>query len=146
MVISINVVVDADQVIREVAFCHVEDSDKAPTGAVVEDSPITPLLEIETLALMEEEGTPQAAAREFAASNVIKWVTLQRTAGPPSGKHPAVAVVDKLDASRIECMLSATRWPNANKKKSARLPARLATGRTESTRFALAVTGPRRFI
>ena len=109
MVISINVVVDADQVITEVARFHAEDSDKTPTGAVGEDSPITSLLEIGTLALMEEEGTPQAAAREFAASIVIKWVISRKTAGPLSGKHLAVAVVDKLDTSRIENPLSATR-------------------------------------
>ena len=74
MVISINVVVDADQVITENARFRVEDSDKVEIGAVGEDSRIIPLLKIGTLALMEEEGTPQAAAREFAASIVIKWV------------------------------------------------------------------------
>ena len=139
-------VVDADQVITEIARFNVEDSDKAPTGAVEEDSLITPLLEIETLSLMVEEETLQAAAREFAASTVIKWVTSRRTAGLPSGKHLAVAVADKLDAFRFEYLPSTTHWPNANKKRSARLPARLATRRTESTRSPLVVTGPRRFI
>ena len=146
MVILINVVVDADKVITEVARIHVEDSDKAPTGAVGEDNSITPLLEIGILAITEDEGTLQAAAREFAASTVTKWVTLRRTAGPPCGKHLPVAVADKLDATRMECLLSTTRWPNANKKKRARLLARLATRRTKSTRSPLVVTGLRRII
>ena len=138
-------VVDADQVIIEVARFRVEDSDKALIGVVGEDSRITPLLAIGTLVLMKEEGTPQAAAREFAASTVIKWVTSQRIVGPPSGNHFAVAVADKQDASKIEYLLSATHYLKAN-KKTAILPARLATRRTKSMRFPPVVTGPRRFI
>ena len=123
MVISINVVVDADQVIIEVARFRAKDSNKALTRAVGKDSFITPLLEIESVALLEEKRILQSAAREFAASTVIKWVTSQRTAGLPSGNHLVVAVADKLDVSKIECQLSATRWLNAN-KKSSRLPER----------------------
>ena len=71
VVISLNVVVEADQLITDVARFNVKDSDKAPTGAFGEESPITPLLEIGILALIEEEETLQPAAREFAASTVI---------------------------------------------------------------------------
>ena len=123
--------VDADQVITEVARFRVEDSDNALIGVVGENSRITILLSIGTLALMEEEGTPQAAAREFAASTVIKLVTSRRIVGPPSGNNFAVAVADKRDASKIEYLLSSTCYLNDN-KKSAILPERLATRRTES--------------
>ena len=129
MVSSIIVVVDADQVITENARFRMEDSDKALTGAVGEDSRIIPLLVIETLVIMEEEGTLQAAAREFSALTVLKWVTSRRTVGLPSGRHLVVAVAEKLDASRLEYLLSTTRWLNANNKTSARLPACLANSK-----------------
>ena len=85
-------VVCADQVIAEVARFRVEDSDKAPTGAVGENSLITPLLEIGTLALMEKEGILKAVAREFAASIVIKiarncWASKRRASRGRSGKQ-----------------------------------------------------------
>ena len=123
-----------------------EDSDKEPRGAAGEDNPITHLLEIGTLALMEKEGSFQPSAEEFIASIVIEWVISRKTSGPPSDKHLAVAVADKLDASRIEYPLSATRWPIASRRTNVKPPARLATRRTESTRSPLVGTGPRRFI
>ena len=48
---------NAGQVITEVVRVHLEGFDKASTRAVGEDNLIIPLLEIENLAIMEEEKT-----------------------------------------------------------------------------------------
>ena len=75
-------VVDADQVITEIARFHVEDSDTALTGAVGEDSFITPFLEIGTLALMKK-GNSSSRGQGVCCFNCNKMGHITRNFCPP---------------------------------------------------------------